>query len=170
MDSTALRALQAPLKQKYRDNPGSARIPSRRGSHARSSADCCDTPGPGGENRRVACGYRRHGSASLLRGHAARSTRSVCRRYADGGGNLDDVQIDRGSGYRRRGLGCPRGTLGVDKEAPVGLQDIALTFELEGDLDGPTRGRLIQLTERYCVILATLRNPPKILVADSGPP
>ena len=61
-----------------------------------------------------------------------------------------------------------RGTLGVDKAAAVGLQDIVLTFELQGDLDGPTRARLVQLTERYCVILATLRNPPRIRVSDSA--
>ena len=60
-----------------------------------------------------------------------------------------------------------RGTLGVDKTAPVGLQDIKMTFELEGALDEATRQRLVQLTERYCVILATLRQPPTVSVGIS---
>ena len=57
-----------------------------------------------------------------------------------------------------------RGTLGVDKSVPVGIRSIALTFELEGAIDEPTRQRLIETTERYCVILATLRNPPEITI------
>ena len=55
-----------------------------------------------------------------------------------------------------------RGTLGVDKSVPVGIRSIVLTFELEGSLDAPTRQRLIGTTERYCVILATLRDPPTV--------
>jgi uncharacterized OsmC-like protein len=60
-----------------------------------------------------------------------------------------------------------RGTLGVDKSVPAGLRSIALTFELEGPLDEPTRQRLIETTERYCVILATLRNPPEIAIRST---
>jgi uncharacterized OsmC-like protein len=67
-----------------------------------------------------------------------------------------------------KGVWDARGTLGVDKTAQVGLQDIEIAFELEGDLDEPTRQRLVQLTERYCVILATLRHAPTIGVAISA--
>jgi uncharacterized OsmC-like protein len=67
------------------------------------------------------------------------------------------------------GIWDARGTLGVDKAAPVGIQDIEMAFELEGDLDEATRQRLVQLTERYCVILATLRSPPKLTIVVSGP-
>jgi uncharacterized OsmC-like protein len=68
------------------------------------------------------------------------------------------------------GIWDARGTLGVDKAAAVGMQDIHIAFELEGDLDEPTQQRLIQLTERYCVILATLRHPPAISVTATRSP
>jgi uncharacterized OsmC-like protein len=55
-----------------------------------------------------------------------------------------------------------RGTLGVDREAPVGLEDIALTFTLDADLDDDQRQTLLKLTERYCVVLQTLRSTPSI--------
>ena len=57
------------------------------------------------------------------------------------------------------------GTLGVDREAPVGLTDIALTFELDTDADAATVQRLVEMTERFCVIYQTLRAPPRLSVA-----
>jgi uncharacterized OsmC-like protein len=58
-----------------------------------------------------------------------------------------------------------RGTLGVSRNSPVGLTAIRLTFELETDADAEQQARLVDLTERYCVVLQTLRHPP--LVAAS---
>ena len=57
-----------------------------------------------------------------------------------------------------------RGTLGVDREAPVGLTDVALTFELDTDADAAIVQRLVETTERYCVIYQTLRTPPRLSV------
>ena len=57
-----------------------------------------------------------------------------------------------------------RGTLGVDREAPVGLTDIALTFELDTDADAATVQRLVEMSERFCVIYQTLRAPPRLTV------
>ena len=57
-----------------------------------------------------------------------------------------------------------RGTLGIDHGVPVGLTDIALKFEIESDADAAKLQRMIQTTERYCVILQTLRNPPNVSV------
>jgi len=57
-----------------------------------------------------------------------------------------------------------RGTLGVDRAAPVGLTDIALTFELDTDADAATVQRLVEMSERYCVIYQTLRAPPRLSV------
>jgi uncharacterized OsmC-like protein len=57
-----------------------------------------------------------------------------------------------------------RGTLGIDRNVPVGLTDIALRFDVDCDADAAKLERMIQTTERYCVILQTLRNPPKITV------
>jgi len=53
-----------------------------------------------------------------------------------------------------------RGTLGVDKQAPVGFRDIRLTFDLTTDADADQLASLIKLTERYCVVLQTIRQSP----------
>jgi uncharacterized OsmC-like protein len=58
-----------------------------------------------------------------------------------------------------------RGTLGVAKEAPVGFQNIRLSFRLETDADSAQLADLQRLTERYCVVLQTLRQPPVISVS-----
>ena len=57
-----------------------------------------------------------------------------------------------------------RGTLGVDREAPVGITDIALTFELDTDADAARVTRLVEMSERFCVIYQTLRAPPRLTV------
>jgi len=57
-----------------------------------------------------------------------------------------------------------RGTLGVDRNVPVGFQDIRLTFELDTDADHETVERLLKLTERYCVNYQTLKAPPAVEV------
>lgn len=57
-----------------------------------------------------------------------------------------------------------RGTLGVDKNVPVGLTKIRLRFDIQDDISEEQKQKLIQLTERYCVIYQTLVNPPKIEV------
>jgi uncharacterized OsmC-like protein len=59
-----------------------------------------------------------------------------------------------------------RGTLGVAKDAPVGFRDIRLRFELDSDASEDQRATLIRLTERYCVVLQTLRQPPPIAVSS----
>ena len=58
-----------------------------------------------------------------------------------------------------------RGTLGVDRSVPVGLTDITLQFEIDSDADAAKLERMVQTTERYCVILQTLRTPPTVTTA-----
>ena len=60
------------------------------------------------------------------------------------------------------GVWDARGTRGVDKTAPIGLTEINLSFALDTDADEATEARLLSMTERYCVIFQTLRNPPKL--------
>ena len=55
-----------------------------------------------------------------------------------------------------------RGTLGVDKTAPVGFSDIRLTFDLDGDASDEELATLLRLTERYCVVFQTLASSPKL--------
>ncbi|HJY75529.1 MAG TPA: OsmC family protein, partial [Burkholderiales bacterium] len=55
-----------------------------------------------------------------------------------------------------------RGTLGVAKDAPVGFREIRLRFDLDTDAPPEQRKKLIELTERYCVVLQTLRASPPV--------
>jgi uncharacterized OsmC-like protein len=167
MDSTALRALQAPLKQKYRDDADSARISCRAEVTLDPAHIAAILAGPA---VRIA---GLHVAAGGTGAHACSADMLLEALAACAGVTLMAVATSMmckltGGRIIAEGIWDARGTLGIDKAVPVGLQDIVLRFELQGDLDGPTRARLVQLTERYCVILATLRNPPKILVADSA--
>jgi len=60
-----------------------------------------------------------------------------------------------------------RGTLGVDKEAPVGFSAIRLSFDLDTDAPQEKIDQLIKLTERYCVVFQTLNNKPQLSVATN---
>jgi uncharacterized OsmC-like protein len=169
MDAATLRALQAPLKQKYRDNPDSARIVARAEVILDPSQLAASLVG---DAARVA---GLHSAAGGTGDHACSADMLLEALAACAGVTLMAVATSLGcrlTGGRvvAKGVWDARGTLGVDKTAPVGIQDIEIAFELEGDLDEPTRQRLVQLTERYCVILATLRHPPKFGVSISASP
>jgi len=61
-----------------------------------------------------------------------------------------------------------RGTLGIDRTVPVGITDISLTFEIDADADDAKLQKMIETTERYCVIFQTLRTPPTLSVKRAG--
>jgi len=61
-----------------------------------------------------------------------------------------------------------RGTLGVAKEAPVGFEQITLTFDIAGDATNEELKKIVEITERYCVVLQTLKCTPKIDTIFSG--
>lgn len=163
MNADELRALQAPLKQKYRTDPGSALVTSRAEAvldpQRLSAVLAGDQPRIAGLHPATGGAGTEACSADLLLealvACAAVTLLAVATSLRAGltGGKV----VAEGSWDAR-------GTLGVDKTVPVGLRSIALTFELEGSLDALTRQRLIETTERYCVILATLRDPPDIEV------
>jgi uncharacterized OsmC-like protein len=158
MDAAALRALQAPLKQAYRDDPATALI----AAHAEGQID----------QARIACSV---GAATAGLHPAAGGDGSLtCSAdmllealVACAGVTLAAVATAMGVALRSGrvvadGTWDARGTLAIDKAAPIGITDIALRFEIESDADTATIERLIATTERYCVILKTLRVPPKI--------
>lgn len=60
-----------------------------------------------------------------------------------------------------------RGTLAVDKEAPVGFREIRVAFELDTDADAAQVATLERLTERYCVVLQTIKTPPRLSVSTT---
>jgi len=166
MNAEELRARQAPLKQLYRDNPDAARIPSR----AEGVLVVDD----------VACQVRIHKDrmtkASL---HPAGGGSGAEACSADmllealvgcAGVTLGAVATAMGIPIRggkviAEGIWDARGTLGVDKTAPVGLTEIKLSFEIDSDAEAEKIARMIQLVERYCVIAQTLAHPPKLSVS-----
>jgi uncharacterized OsmC-like protein len=62
------------------------------------------------------------------------------------------------------GVWDARGTLGIDRSVPVGMSEITLRFAIDSDADQAKLERMIQTTERYCVILQTLRAPPTVTI------
>lgn len=166
MDATTLRSLQAPLKQKYRDARDSARIAAR----AEVTLNPSDISALLPDRARFAGLHPATGGTGTLACSADMLLEALAACAAVTLLAVATSMECKLAGGRiiAEGIWDARGTLGIDKTVPVGLQDIVLTVELKGDLDQATCQRLLQLTERYCVILATLRNPPKISVAISS--
>jgi uncharacterized OsmC-like protein len=165
MNADELRAIQAPIKQLYRDDPDAARVPARaEGSldpndiavvvdawHGKVTAGLHKAGGGSGE---LAC------SADMLLEALVGCAGVTLRAVATAMG----VTI-RGGKVIAEGIWDARGTLGVDRTAPVGLTEITVTFDVDCDADRAKLERMIQTTERYCVILQTLKAPPKIAMA-----
>jgi uncharacterized OsmC-like protein len=164
MDAEQLRALQAPLKQRYRDTPDAARVPARAEARLEPGDVACVVPSWRGETKaglhpatggsgELAC------SADMLLEAVVACAGVTLRAVATAMGvNL------RGGRVIAEGTWDARGTLGIDRSVPVGLSDISLRFDIDCDADAARLERMIQTTERYCVILQTLRNPPRISV------
>jgi len=163
MNAETLRALQAPLKQKYRDDPQAGIVTLRASARAGEGVSCkVETgralvvaglhPATGGDGA-LAC------SGDML----------LEALVACAGVTLRAVSTAIGVELRQATVSAEgdldfRGTLGVSKEAPVGFRDIRLRFDLDTDADEAQRANLIRLTERYCVVLQTLRQAPPVTV------
>jgi uncharacterized OsmC-like protein len=115
---------------------------------------------------------RRRRPRRLLGRPAAAGARGVRRRDAAQRGHVMGVEL-RDASVVVEGHWDARGTLGVDRETPVGLTDVTVTFAFHTDADGATADRLVSLAERYCVIAQTLRTPPTVqfrrTAAELGP-
>jgi uncharacterized OsmC-like protein len=163
MNAETLRALQAPLKQKYREDPGAAIVTLRASGEATDAVSCkVETgralveaglhPATGGDGS-LAC------SGDMLLEALVACAGVTLRAVATAIG----VELRRATVTAEGDLDF-RGTLGVSKEVPVGFRDIRLRFDLDTDADEAQRASLIRLTERYCVVLQTLRNAPPITI------
>jgi len=160
MDAETLKALQVPIKQRYRDEPDSAVITLKAEGTVGAEGVTCkvDTgralveaglhPAAGGDGV-AAC------SGDMLL-EALVACAGVTLRAVATALNIDV----RGGTVRAEGDLDFRGTLGVAKDAPVGFRSIRLTFDLDTDAGEEQLASLLKLTERYCVIYQTLRNPP----------
>ena len=167
MRAEELRALQAPLKDQFRREPESALVTLRAAARLDETAVSChvDTgraiveaglhPATGGTGE-LAC------SGDLLLQALVACAGVTLRAVATSLG-----MAVRGGQVRAEGDLDFRGTLGVSKEVPVGFRAIRLVFALDTDADEEQLARLLTLTERYCVVLQTLRTSPELSVHSS---
>ncbi|MXQ11524.1 OsmC family protein [Microvirga makkahensis] len=162
MDSTELRALQAPLKDQYRSNPEAAVITLK----AQGTLD----------DQHIACKVETGRALAVAGLHPATggSGAELCSGdmllealVACAGVTLKAVatalEIDlRHGSVKAEGDLDFRGTLGVDKTAPVGFKNIRLSFEVDTDAPQEKIDQLLKLTERYCVVFQTLNHKPDL--------
>ena len=164
MNTDDLRAMQAPLKDKYRVEPGSALVTLRARGEIGDGISCSVQTGQAlvkaglhpatGGSGALAC------SGDMLLEALAACAGVTMSAVA----TAINVNIRAGAVSVEGDLDF-RGTLGVAKEAPVGFQSIRLTFELDSDATEEQLDTLQRLTERYCVVYQTLRQPASIQVS-----
>ena len=159
IDADALRALQAPLKAKYKDDANAAVITLRaKGSIDESKITCkLETgraiaeaglhPLTGGSGAELCSGDMLLEALVACAGVTLKAVSTALAIPLRAGHVKAEGDLDF------------RGTLGVDKEAAVGFKAIRLTFQLDTDADEAQIAQLIKLTERYCVVFQTLKTP-----------
>ena len=162
MDQASLRARQAPLKERYRAEPTAALSASRAEAHLIPGEVACRVETHAGE---VRAGL--HPATGGDGSEACSGDMLLEALVACAGVTLSAVAIASGVAFREarviaEGSWDARGTLGIDRAAPVGVKEIALRFEIDTDADERTLARLIETTERYCVVFQTLHNPPSL--------
>jgi uncharacterized OsmC-like protein len=164
MDSEQLKSLQAPLKARYRESPQAAVITLKAEGAIGEGVTCSVATG----KAMVEAGLHPATGGTGL--HACSGDMLLQALVACAGVTLNAVATALGialDGAKVRAEGDLdfRGTLGLDREAPVGFRAIRLFFDLEGTLGEDQRATLLKLTERYCVVYQTLRSGPPIAVA-----
>jgi uncharacterized OsmC-like protein len=156
-----LRSLQAPIKQRYRDDPGAAVVTLKASGSLGDGISCSvETgraiakaglhPASGGDGTLLCSGDMLLEALAACAGVTLRAVATSLGIEVAGGKVLAEGDLDF------------RGTLGVDKEAPVGFRDVRLRFELETGASEDELATLLKLTERYCVVLQTLACPPRL--------
>jgi uncharacterized OsmC-like protein len=166
MKSDELRAIQAPLKERYREQQETALITLKAQSRIDEGITCkVETgralvkaglhPATGGDGFAACSGDMLLEALVACAGVTLRAVATALNI------ELRDAVI------RAEGDLDFRGTLGVSKEAPVGFQNIRLYFDLDTDASEEQIATLKKLTERYCVVYQTLRQPPDFSVSAS---
>jgi uncharacterized OsmC-like protein len=165
MDATSLRELQAPLKAKYRESPDAALVTLRaegdlagdgiacRVETGRALVDAGMHPATGGSGLEACSGDMLLEALVACAGVTLKAVATAL-----------DIRL-RGGRVKAEGDLDFRGTLGVERSAPVGFAAIRLAFELDTEEPPERIDTLLKLTERYCVVLQTLRNAPEIAAA-----
>ena len=165
MDAAGLRALQAPLKERYRSDPSAGHITLK----ARGTLD----------DAHIACKVETGRALAVAGLHPATggSGLELCSGdmllealVACAGVTLKAVAIAidvplRSGAVMAEGEIDVRGTLGIGKDAPVGFAQIRLRFDLDTDAPQEKLDQLLKLTERYCVVYQTIRNGPPVEIS-----
>lgn len=164
MDANSLRGLQAPLKDLYRRDPGKAVITLKARGRIGDNLTCNVETGRAVAQAGLHPGTGGDGSA-LCSGDMLLEALAACA-----GVTLNAVatalEIDlRDAEVEAEGDLDFRGTLGVDKTAPVGFKSIRLKLLLDTDAEEEQIANLLKLTERYCVVFQTLSNKPDLSVS-----
>jgi uncharacterized OsmC-like protein len=164
MDASELRDIQAPLKDRYRSDPSTAQTPLQAGGDFRDPGVTCTVDGWAGPVRA--------GLHSATGGHgsdACSGDMLLEALVACAGVTLRSVATAMGLELRAvtvraDGMFDARGTLGLDRQVPVGVQDIVVTAHVDTDADDASLERLARSTERYCVVSQSLREPARFVV------
>jgi len=161
MNAEQLKTMQAPIKAKYKENPAAAVITLRAQGRIGEGIACrVETgkalveaglhPATGGSGMQACSGDMLLEALVACAGVTLKAVATAI------GVNLKDAKVIA------EGDLDFRGTLGVAKDAPVGFRAIRLRFDLDTDAPEEQRKKLIELTERYCVVLQTIRNAPPV--------
>ena len=161
VNTDELKALQAPLKDRYKSEPSAAMITLRATGRASEGISCSvETgralvkaglhPATGGDGSLACSGDMLLEALVACAGVTLKAVSTAL------GISLEDAKLSA------EGDLDFRGTLGVAKDAPVGFRDIRLRFELDTSATEEQRATLLKLTERYCVVLQTLRSAPPV--------
>ena len=164
MDQAQLRAIQGPLKERYENEPESALVTLRASGELGDGVSCSVStgralaeaglhPASGGDGSQLCSGDM---LLEALVACAGVTLKAVATALAI---PLRDASVTA------EGDLDFRGTLGVAKDAPVGFRAIRLRFDLDTDAPEEQRKKLIELTERYCVVLQTIRNAPPVVAS-----
>jgi len=167
MQADELRAMQAPLKARYRDEPQAAVVTLRAEGDIAGEGVACkvDTgralieaglhPATGGSGLQACSGDMLLEALVACAGVTLKAVATAL-----------DVKL-KGAKVKAEGDLDFRGTLGVAKDAPVGFRDIRLKFELDTDASAEQIATLLKLTERYCVVYQTLRAAPPLALSHT---
>lgn len=163
MDTNQLKAMQAPLKAAYRDAPDKAMVTLRARGRLTEGISCRVETG----KALVVAGL--HPATGGMGDTACSGDMLLEALVACTGVTLNAVATALGIQLRDATIEAEgeldfRGTLGVSKEVPVGFQKIRLILKLDTDAAEDQLANLLRLTERYCVVLQTLKHPPDLQV------
>src|SRR5215471_20373946 len=165
MKAEELRALQAPFKARYKDQPATALVTLKAQGTLDPEHITCNVqtgrgvaeaglhPATGGDGRSLCSGDMLLEALAACAGVTLRAVSTALDIPVRGGTVTAEGDLDF------------RGTLGVSKETPVGFQEIRLSFDLDTDATPEQRETLLKLTRRYCVIYQTLEKPPRLVAS-----